>query len=156
MTLRTGFPFSVSGGNLNTGLSSTRPDRVADGRLGSEATRKRWYDPTAFRRTDCNIPNRLDLCHYGNAGNGILVSPGTRMVDLSIAKNWALPALGDQARLQFRGEAFNAFNTPQFGTPNGLSYAGLDSVVPDAPRVGEIRSLRNPMRIFQVAIKVYF
>jgi hypothetical protein len=115
-----------------------------------------WFDPSAFRRTDCNIPNRLDLCHYGNAGNGILVSPGTKTADLSIGKNWALPGLGDQGRLQFRGEAFNALNTPQFGTPNGLSYAGLDSVVPDAPRVGEIRSLRTPMRIFQVALKLYF
>jgi hypothetical protein len=153
VTLRTGLPFSVSGGNLNTGVSSTRPDRIADGRLGSDAARALWYDPTAFRRTDCNIPNRLDLCHYGNAGNGILVSPGTKMVDLSIAKNWVFR---ERARLQFRGEAFNALNTPQFGTPNGLSYAGLDSVVPDAPRVGEIRSLRQPMRIFQVALKLYF
>ncbi|MGH9628692.1 MAG: hypothetical protein ACRD7E_10190, partial [Bryobacteraceae bacterium] len=155
VTLRTGLPFAVSGGNLNTG-SGTRPDRVADGRLGSEATRQLWFDPTAFRRTDCNIPNRLDLCHYGNAGNGILVSPGTNTFDLSIGKNWMLRALGEQGRLQFRGEAFNAFNTPQFGVPNGLSYAGLDSVVPDAPRVGEIRSLRNPMRIFQIALKLYF
>jgi hypothetical protein len=71
-------------------------------------------------------------------------------------KNWAIPKLGDQGRLQFRGEAFNAFNTPQFGRPNSLAYAGLDSVVPDAQRVGEIRSLRTPMRIFQVALKLYF
>ncbi|MBL8228285.1 MAG: TonB-dependent receptor [Bryobacterales bacterium] len=156
ITLRTGFPFSVAGGNLNTDLSSTRPDRVADGRLGSAATRKLWFDPTAFRRTDCNIPGRTDLCKYGNAGNGILVSPGANSLDLSVGKNWRLAFLGDQGRLQFRGEAFNAFNTPQFGTPNGLGYAGLDSVVPDAPRVGEIRGLRNSMRIFQVAMKLYF
>ncbi|MBK9167492.1 MAG: hypothetical protein IPM24_08500 [Bryobacterales bacterium] len=63
---------------------------------------------------------------------------------------------GEQGRLQFRGEAFNAFNTPQFGRPNLLSYVGPDSLVPDGPRVGEIRSLRNAMRIFQVAPKVYF
>ncbi|MBL8290276.1 MAG: TonB-dependent receptor [Bryobacterales bacterium] len=156
VTLRTGLPFALSGGSLNTGNSSTRPDRVADGRLFGNATRKLWYDPTAFRRTDCNIPNRLDLCHYGSAGNGILTSPGTTSADLSIGKNWAVPQLGEQGRLQFRGEAFNAFNTPQFGTPNGLGYAGLDSVVPDAPRVGEVRSLRNSMRIFQVALKLYF
>ena len=155
VTLRTGLPFAVSGGNLNTG-SGTRPDRVADGRLFDAATRKLWYDPTAFRRTDCNIPNRLDLCHYGNAGNGILVSPGTKSLDMSVGKNWKIPMLGEQGRLQFRGEAFNAFNTPQFGRPNDLGYAGLDSVIPDAPRVGEIRSLRTPMRIFQVALKVYF
>jgi hypothetical protein len=79
-----------------------------------------------------------------------------KTADLSIGKNWALPALGDQGRIQFRGEAFNAFNTPQFGLPNNLSWVGPDSIVPDAPRVGEIRSLRVPMRIFQVALKVYF
>ena len=115
-----------------------------------------WFDPAAFRRTDCNIPNRLDLCHYGNAGNGILVSPGTNSLDLSIAKNWVIRQLGEQGRLQFRGEAFNALNTPQFGTPNGLGWAGIDSIVPDAPRVGEIRGLRSNMRIFQVALKLYF
>ena len=157
VTLRTGLPFTLSGGSLNTGPQGvSRPDRVADGRLGSEATRKLWYDPTAFRRTDCNIPNRQDLCHYGNAGNGILVSPGTKTLDLSIGKNWMIRKLGEQGRLQFRGEAFNALNTPQFGRPNLLGYAGLDSVVPDAPRVGEIRSLRTPMRILQVALKLYF
>jgi len=153
--LRTGLPFAVSGGNLNTG-SGTRPDRVADGRLGDKATRTLWFDPAAFRRTDCNIPNRLDLCHYGNAGNGILVSPGTNSLDLSIAKNWIVLRLGEQGRLQFRGEAFNALNTPQFGTPNGLGWVGIDSVIPDAPRVGEIRNLRSNMRIFQVALKLYF
>jgi len=155
LTINSGLPFAVAGGNLNTG-SGTRPDRVADGRLGGAATRALWYDPTAFRRTDCNIPSQPQLCHYGNAGNGILVSPGARNTDLSIGKNWKLPQLGEQGRIQFRGEAFNAFNTPQFGTPNGLSYAGLDSLVPDGPRVGEIRSLRNNMRIFQIGLKVYF
>ena len=153
--MRTGTPFTLDGGNLNTG-SSTRPDRIGDGRLGDAATRKLWYDPAAFRRTDCNIPSQPQLCHYGNAGNGILNSPGTQSLDLSIGKNWKIPQLGEQGRLQFRGEAFNAFNTPQFGVPNGLSYAGLDSLVPDGPRVGEIRGLRNPMRIFQVGLKIYF
>ena len=155
ITLRTGFPFTPNGGTLNTG-SGSRPDRVADGRLGDAATRKLWFDPTAFRRTECNIPSRPDLCHYGNAGNGILVTPGSQNLDMSIGKNWKIPQLGEQGRLQFRGEAFNALNTPQFGLPNNLGWVGPDSIVPDAPRVGEIRSLRNSMRIFQVALKLYF
>jgi hypothetical protein len=156
ITLRTGFPFTVAGGgNLNTG-GSALPDRVADGRLGSAATRQLWYDPVAFRRTDCNIPSRPELCHYGNAAPDALTSPGAHVFDLSFGKNWVIPQLGERARVQFRAEAFNAFNTPQFGRPNGLGYASLDSVIPDAPRVGEIRSLRQPMRIFQMGLKVYF
>jgi hypothetical protein len=155
ITLRTGFPFSLSGGNLNTN-SSTYPDRVADGRLGSAADRQLWYDPTAFRRTDCNIQTHPELCHYGNAPTDALVTPGLHTFDLSLAKNWAIKPLGEGAKLQFRAEAFNAFNTPQFGVPNGLSYVSNDSIIPDAPRVGEIRSLRQPMRIFQFGLKLYF
>jgi hypothetical protein len=155
VTLRTGFPFSLSGGNLNTN-SSTYPDRIADGRLFDNANRQRWYDPTAFRRTECNIQNRPELCHYGSAAPDATITPGLKGFDLSLGKNWRFSPLGENGRLQFRAEAFNAFNTPQFGVPNGLSFASNDSVIPDGPRVGEIRSLRQPMRIFQFGIKLYF
>lgn len=155
ITLRTGFPFTVQGGNLNTG-STTYPDRIADGRLGDAATRQLWYDPTAFRRTDCNIATHPELCHYGSSANDALTTPGMQVIDGSVSKNWALPRLGERGRIQFRAEAFNALNSPQFGTPTGLTYIGSDSVVPDGPRVGEIRSLRQPMRLMQFAVKVMF
>jgi len=155
VTLRSGFPFSVTGGNLNTN-STTYPDRVADGRLFDSASRQLWYDPTAFRRTDCNIQNHPELCHYGNAATDVLITPGLHTFDLSLGKNWKFKPLGDRGRLQFRAEAFNALNTPQFGQPNGLNYATNDSIVPDGPRVGEVRSLRQPMRIFQFGLKFYF
>jgi hypothetical protein len=155
ITLRTGFPFSLSGGNLNTN-SSTYPDRVADGRLFDKANRQVWYDYTAFRRTECNIQTHPELCHYGNAANDALITPGLHTFDLSLAKNWVFKPLGDQGRLQFRAEAFNAFNTPQFGQPNGIGWVSNDSIIPDAPRTGEIRALRQPMRIFQFGLKFYF
>jgi hypothetical protein len=155
ITRRTGFPFSLSGGNLNTN-SSTYPDRVADGRLFDSASRQLWYDPTAFRRTECNIQNHPELCHYGNAATDVLITPGLKSFDLSLGKNWNFTPLGERGRLQFRAEAFNAFNTPQFGQPNGISFATNDSIVPDGARVGEIRSLRQPMRIFQFGLKLYF
>ncbi len=117
ITLHTGYPFGLSGGNLNTG-AATRPDRVADGRLGSQATRQLWFDPTAFRRTDCNIPSRPDLCHFGSAANDVLNTPGSRNLDASIYKNWKIKPLGETARLQFRMEAFNATNTRTSGSPS--------------------------------------
>jgi len=155
LTLRTGFPFGVTGGTLNTGGES-RPDRIADGRIGGAATRERWFDPLSFRRTDCNIPSRPDLCHYGNAGQGILISPGSHNFDLGLAKNWSLPFLGEQGRLQFRAELFNALNTPQFGRPIGISFSSSTSDVPDGPQMGEIRETRLPMRVVQFGLKVYF
>jgi hypothetical protein len=162
VSLRSGFPFTVgagaapvstTGGDLNTGGGNLRPDRIADGRLFDRASRELWFDPTAFRRVSCNIPGRLDLCHYGSAGRGIITAPGQRNLDFSIFKNFAIR---EGWKLQFRTEFFNATNTPYFGEPNGLSYVGIDSVVPDGPRIGEITRLRGPMRIIQFGLKLLF
>jgi hypothetical protein len=151
VSIRSGFPFSVTGGSLNTG-ATPRPDRIADGELESP-TRERWFDPLAFRRVTCNIPGRQDLCHFGNAGVNILESPGQRNFDLSLFKNFDFK---ERYRFQFRSEFFNAFNTPYFGQPNGIGWTSNDAIVPDAPRQGEIRGLRAPMRIVQFGLKFFF
>jgi hypothetical protein len=57
---------------------------------------------------------------------------------------------------QLRGEAFNALNTPFLGQPNGVGFATSNSIIPDAPRVAEIRTLRGPMRIIQIGAKIRF
>ncbi|MBL8222103.1 MAG: hypothetical protein JNL62_22895, partial [Bryobacterales bacterium] len=77
-------------------------------------------------------------------------------IDLSLYKNWRTPFLGENGRLQFRAEFFNTLNTPQFGEPAGIGFSSLDSIIPDAPRMADIRSLRLPMRILQFGLKLYF
>jgi hypothetical protein len=155
ITLHTGYPFGLTGGNLNTG-SGTRPDRIALGRLGSQATRQQWFDPSAFQRVDCNIPGRLDLCHFGNAPNDALISPGMRNLDGSIYKNWRIPQLGEAARVQFRVEAFNSTNSPHFGAPVGIGFVSPVAVKPDGPNQGQILNLLSPMRTLQLGLKIYF
>lgn len=140
--------------DLNTG-SSVRPDRLSDGRLDNPS-REKWFDPSAFQRVTCNISGRPDLCHYGNAGAFILNRPGTDTLDLSLYKNWSIPPLGEQGRLQFRAESFNALNTPQFGPPTNIGFSATSSIKPDSSRMGEIRSLALPMRIIQFGLKLYF
>jgi hypothetical protein len=156
LSFRSGFPWTPTVGfnDLNTGGDGTpvRPDRLRDGRL-DDASRVRWFDPTAFQRVTCNNPGRPDLCHYGNAGRNIMTSPGQRNLDFSMFKNFTLT---EQLKLQFRGEAFNAFNTPFFGQPNNLGFISPSSVTPDAPRVGEIRNLRAAMRVLQFGLKISF
>ncbi len=153
LTLRSGFPFTPSqGSDLNTADGNIRPDRLADGAL-ENASRQLWFDPAAFQRVSCNIPSRLDLCHFGNSGRNILDTPGQRNLDFSAFKDFRLT---ERVSMQFRGELFNALNTPYFGAPTNLSFAGLTSVRPDGPRVGEIRSLRTDMRVAQLALKLYF
>jgi hypothetical protein len=156
LSLRSGFPWTPTVGlnDLNTGGDGTpvRPDRLRDGRA-ENASRDLWYDPLAFQRVNCNIASRPDLCHYGNSGRNIMDSPGQFNLDFSLFKNFAVT---ERAKIQFRAEAFNATNTPYFGQPNNLGFVSLASVTPDAPRVGEIRSLRAAMRVMQMGLKLSF
>ena len=152
--MRTGLPMTVTQGqDLNTGSGPVRPDRLVDERLGDEATRRRWFDVTAFRRVSCNIPGRLDLCHYGNAGRATFDTPGVRNLDFSAYKNFPI---SENMKVQFRAESFNTTNSPYFGAPAGITFSGLTSITPDGPRDGEIRSLRTPMRIIQFGLKFFF
>ena len=53
---------------------------------------------------------------YGNASRTIpnVSGPGIRNIDCSIFKDFAIR---ERFKLQFRGEAFNLFNTPFFDVP---------------------------------------
>jgi hypothetical protein len=51
----------------------------------------------------------------GNLERNSLRSPSTYQLNLGVAKNFGIT---EKARLQFRMEAFNVFNTIQWGTPN--------------------------------------
>ena len=67
-----------------------------------------------------SIPRTLSLrgiIYSGTQGRNILVGPGTKQFDLSLFKD--IPFREDSSRrLQFRAEAFNVLNTPQFNNPN--------------------------------------
>lgn len=165
ITLRSGFPFTVTQGNIiNTANSPVRPDRVATGRL-AEPNIHQWFDPDAFRIVSCVNSSIPETCKYGNAGVGILEGPGFKNVDFSLFKNFSIR---ERAKLQFRFEAFNLFNTPQFGVPNRTlrTVAGYQPVraadgslrwpsqagVPGGP--GSITSLISPMRNIQLGLKL--
>jgi hypothetical protein len=132
VTLSTGRPFSVF---LNTGVNNgapSWPDRIGDGKLDSP-TPDLWFDPTAFRAPTPNT--------YGTSGRGVLYAPGTQTVDVSLSRVFPIKAF----RLQFRADAFNLFNTPQFGFPN----ANIGS-----PTVGRITSTIADNRSMQFALKL--
>ncbi len=154
ISLRSGFPCTVgqSGADLGMADASVRPNVVGEWRL-DKPTRARWYNPQAFQRVTCRVPGREDLCHWGNLGYNALRGPNQYQWDFSMYKNFQMT---EKVRLQFRWEAFNAFNTPYFGQPGGISFSSLSQLTPDGSRDAEIRSLWTPMRIMQFGLKLYF
>jgi hypothetical protein len=152
LSIRSGFPFNVTqGGDINTG-GTVRPDQNGEITLDNP-TRFQWYNPQAFSRVTCNIPSRQDLCRFGTFGYNVLSGPGQRNLDFSMFKNFKLQ---ERFNLQFRAEAINSTNTPFFGDPGGISFSNANQLTPDGTRMGEVRSLRNPMRIMQFGLKLRF
>jgi hypothetical protein len=134
VTLSTGRPFTVF---LNTGVNNgapSWPDRIGDGRLENPSV-DLWFDPTAFVAP---APN-----HYGTSGRGVLYAPGTETVDVTLSRTFPV----SRFRVQFRADAFNLFNTPQFGFPN----QNIGS-----PTVGRITTTIGDNRSMQFALKLDF
>lgn len=139
VTLQTGFPFNVivSGDPANTGRSNERPnligtpsDNCGDGHLTNCISSAPFQAPIPYT--------------YGNAGRNLLYGPGLDNVDFSLFKSFPLR---ERARLQFRSEFFNFFNTPAFSNPNA-TY-GTTSF-------GTITSTKHDNREIQFALKLVF
>jgi hypothetical protein len=134
VTLSTGRPFTVT---LNTGVNNgapSWPNRIGDGRL-DDASVDKWFDTAAFVAPPANT--------YGDSGRGVLYAPGTEMVDVSLSRTFPIKGV----RVQARADAFNLFNTPQFGFPN--SAIG-------SPTAGRITTTIGDNRSLQFALKLDF
>jgi len=110
VTFQTGNPFtpSVSGDIANVGDNSSRPDRISDGTLPrGQRTASRWFDTSAFVRPAAGT--------YGNSGQSIVYGPGVNNLDLTFTKN---TRFGENRRVEFRTELYNALNHGQFLRPN--------------------------------------
>ena len=98
------------GDTMNTDSEDIRPNLVAgqDPTLpSSERTINRWFNTAAFERATVT---------YGTSPRNPVVGPGARCSTFPLAKCFRIRG-GQQ--LQFRVEAFNAFNWVNWGNPNG-------------------------------------
>jgi len=135
--LSSGLPMGivVLGDPANTG-DVNRPNLIGNPALEeSERTLDRWFDTAAI------VPNAPFT--YGNAGRNILDQPGRLNFDFGAFKAFELT---ERVGLQFRAEAFNATNTPNFGAP--VTSLG-------DPNFGRVQSAGRP-RNLQFGIKVIF
>jgi outer membrane receptor protein involved in Fe transport len=97
--------------NLPT-ITTDRPSMVSgQSYKAANAGLTNWLSPNAFTPQPAGTP--------GNEASYQFFGPHTRRADLSIFKNFELP---ERMTLQFRAEAFNISNTPNFAPPNaGIS-----------------------------------
>jgi hypothetical protein len=122
--LHSGIPFTPVMGtaNLSGALSgSWYPNRIGSGALSNQSIND-WFDTSAFLQP---APYT-----FGNSGRNVLYGPGYERVDIALAKAFAIRILGEQGKLQVRGEAFNGLNHTNFGQPNaqiGTAGAGIIS-----------------------------
>ncbi|HEY4045909.1 MAG TPA: carboxypeptidase regulatory-like domain-containing protein [Acidobacteriaceae bacterium] len=149
-TFQTGSPFTpvMATSLLNAGSAVQWPNRIRSGKL-SNPTVKQWFDIGAF----VSPGNYQAFNHgFGNSGRNILFGPGTKQFDVSLFKDVAFSADGSR-RIQFRGETFNIFNTPQFNNPNasiGNTAAGIIS------SAGAPVLFQRTSREIQLAAKLYW
>ncbi|HEY9138535.1 MAG TPA: TonB-dependent receptor, partial [Terriglobus sp.] len=172
-TAQNGVPLSVQQTNQNTAYGTTgvggsyqRPNLVGDahlacksgspqGRLGvsSVGTGPAYLNVNAF--------SPAAPYTYGNAPRMLpCQGPGSNNSDISINKNFKVT---EKVNVQFRAEALNAFNTPQFGNPATTLVLSNTGAL-NTPTVttgtnqtlGNVTSQINYSRIIQLGGRISF
>jgi hypothetical protein len=108
--------------NLNAGGSGQVPDQVKPevAILGGVGPGKPWFDPAAF--APVNIPAGQQQ-RFGNAGRNNVRGPGLFNTDIGLFRTVGVT---EQFKVQFRAEALNVFNHPNFAL--GLQWDGNNNV----------------------------
>ena len=89
---------------------------------------------------------------YGNAGRDTIIGPNLWNLDDSLNKDFAVPKISENFRIQFRAEAFNILNHPSFQQPNTTIFAGgaLNA------SAGRITNTTSSPRQLQLGLKIVF
>ncbi|HTS75049.1 MAG TPA: TonB-dependent receptor [Bryobacteraceae bacterium] len=152
-TFQSGSPFTVNSGTNTEGSGGgTQRANVIGNWHVPDPGPSLWFNPNAFTAPPSYT--------YGDTGRNIIVGPGTNEIDLSLFKNFVLP-WREGMRLEFRAEAFNLFNKPQFDNPNE-SGATAGAATIGVAGVGTLNYAGNPAffqrtsREIQLAMKLYF
>jgi hypothetical protein len=134
---QSGAPFTVNipGDQANIGNGpAQRPNINGDPNQGPR-TPDQWFDTSVF-----SLPAPFT---FGNAPRNSVIGPGLVNVDFSLQKDFLL---SEGLRFQWRAEAYNLFNHPNFNIPNRIAFTS---------NFGKISSAQDS-RQFQFALKLAF
>ncbi len=129
---QSGFALSPTLSTSTAGLA-TRPDQVAP--IHHVGSLSQWFSTSSLAAPAPGF--------FGNASNGIIRGPHQVAANASLYKDFPLH---ESLALQFRAEAFNAFNHPNFSAVTTGVGAG---------NFGAVTSARDP-RIYEFGLKMIY
>jgi hypothetical protein len=138
-----GMPFTISvfGDTANSGtVLGENPIRAnVTGQPvfgGGTRTPSEWFNPAAFATPAAYT--------FGDVGRNSVYGPPLQTLDFALARTFRLT---EKTSFQFRGEAFNALNKVNLGTPN--RYV-------NTPQFGTVTMAMTPGREIQLSARVSF
>lgn len=141
--VESGMPFTISvfGDTANSGTvlgeNPIRANVTGKAIFGSGTrTANEWFNPAAFVAPPAYT--------FGNVGRNSVYGPPLQTLDFALARTFRLT---EKASFQFRGEAFNALNKVNLGTPN--RYV-------NTPQFGTITMAMTPGREIQLSARISF
>jgi hypothetical protein len=155
LTLQSGVPGSLTIGGVDNASTSDggydRPNSTGISPYLSNPTPSRWLNPAAFTEAPPGF--------YGNVGRDTIVGPGIANIDFEVHKQFKMP-YSEHHNLQFRLEAFNALNHPNWQMPtlnilSGSAFAGQPGT--NAHQAfGVVTGTSTSMRQVQLGLKYSF
>jgi hypothetical protein len=136
-TAQSGAPFTVNIpiDQANVGAGPAQRPNVSSNPNDGPKTPQQWFNTMVF-----SLPA---LYTFGDAPRNLLTAPGLQEFDLSVNKD---VQLAEVAKLQFRVEAYNIFNHPNFNIPNRTALT---------PNFGTISSAQDSRQL-QLVLRVVF
>lgn len=155
LTLQTGVPGTLSIGGVDNAATSDggydRPVATGVSPYLSNKTPSRWLNPAAFTEAAPGF--------FGNVGRDTIQGPGIVNLDAEVHKQFRMP-FNERHSLQFRVEAFNAINHPNWGMPglnilSGAAFPGQPATAAHQ-NFGVVGSTSTSMRQLQLGLKYTF
>jgi Carboxypeptidase regulatory-like domain len=117
-TLQSGLPEVITIGGIDRSVTQSgydRPNATGIGSSISNPTPNGWYNRDAFVEEPVG--------QFGNVGRDTAISPGIFAINAEVHKNFRIP-YKEGHQVQFRAEAFNLLNHPNWGQPQMNILAG--------------------------------
>jgi hypothetical protein len=144
-TFQSGQPFTVPCASSTSAFFGCNANVVGNLYAGSH-NQTQWLNPTAL--TTPPAVASTSAASFASLGSKPFQArgPSYTNIDASLLKDFKLT---EQAKIQFRVDAFNLENTAQFNNPGNLNYNTLNNF-------SEITSDRGIPRELQFALKLYY